>query len=54
MESLSKQEVRDNWAKRAMYIVWKDGSDSMCQDNDYAVDEILAAMDEGCEVFFDE
>lgn len=50
---LTKEEVRENWNKRAMYIQWHDKSTSMCQDNGYLLEDVLKFMDEGNLVFFD-
>lgn len=51
--ALSKEQVKANWDKRSMYIVWGDGTDSICQENGYTMEDIFSAMDSGCEVFFD-
>ena len=54
VKPLTKDQVKDLWDKEALFIIWGDGSDSLCQENDYTLDEILKYMDEGCEVFRDE
>ncbi len=50
---LKREMIIALWDKRAMYIVWEDGSDSMCQDNDYSLDYILKMHNEGCKVYLD-
>ena len=52
--ALTKEQVKDLWDKRALFIDWGDGSDSLCQENGYTLDEILDAMDQGGEVYIDE
>ncbi len=51
---LTESEIRCFWDDKAMYIEWSNGSDSMCQDNDYKLMEILEAVKEGRgKVYFD-
>ena len=51
---LTKDQVKELWDTTALFIEWGDGSDSMCQDNGYTLDEILDAMDHGGRVYIDE
>jgi len=50
---MSKIEVAEKWETTPLYIIWPDGSDSLCQENGYSLDFILRAMDNGCKVFAD-
>ncbi len=50
---LTRKEVKALWNTCAMYIVWNDGTDSMCQDNGYSLDYILKMQGQGCEVYLD-
>lgn len=51
---LTESEIRCFWNDKAMYIEWSDGSDSMCQDNEYKLMEILEAVKDGKgKVYFD-
>lgn len=50
---LTKEQVKKLWDTAPMYIVWDDGSDSMCQDNDYSLEEILKYVDQGYCVYVD-
>lgn len=50
---LTKEEVVKNWGVRSMFIELQDGTDSICQENGYTLNEILQAMDAGCHVYFD-
>ena len=51
---LTKDQVKDLWDKKSLFIDWGDGSDSLCQENNYPLDEILEYMDQGCKVYIDE
>lgn len=51
---LTKEQVKDLWDKTSLFIDWGDGTDSMCQENDYTLEEILEAMDHGGKVYVDE
>ncbi len=50
---MNKIEVAERWETTPLYIIWPDGSDSLCQENGYSLDFILRAMDNGCEVLVD-
>ena len=50
---LTKEQVKELWDTTPMYIVWDDGSDSLCQENDYSLEEILNYVDHGYCVYID-
>lgn len=51
---LTEQQVKDLWDTTALFIDWGDGSDSLCQENDYTLEQILDAMKKGGRVYIDE
>ncbi len=51
---LSEEEIRCFWDDQAMFILWNDGTDSMCQENGYELVDIIKAINEGKgQVYFD-
>ena len=50
---LTRKEIKALWDTCAMYIVWDDGSDSLCQENGYSLEYILKMHDQGYEVYLD-
>ena len=51
-KSLTKDQVKDLWDKKALFIDFGD-SDAMCQDNGYTLDQVYKFMDEGNKVYVD-
>ncbi len=51
---LTEAEIRCFWDEQAMFILWNDGTDSMCQENGYELADIIQAVIDGRgQVFFD-
>ncbi len=54
IKPLTEAEIRCFWNEQAMFILWNDGTDSMCQENDYELADIIQAVIDGRgQVFFD-
>lgn len=38
---LTPKQIKDLWDKEPLFMIFEDGSDAMCQENDYTLDDVL-------------
>ena len=50
---LTRDQIIALWNVRALYVEWADGTDSLCQENNYSLRYVLFLHSKGCKVYVD-
>lgn len=54
LQPLSVEEIKELWNIRPLYIEWKDGTDSLLQENGYSLQHAIDWCRQGYRIYADE